>query len=148
MDSVMDTLLRSLAELVPYTCARVLIPEGGPHVLALGERQCPEPAKKSARYPLTLNADESPILQRILAQQTSVLFEDTEKEEGWQTFKGHKSLRSWLSVPLVTSGEYLGFLSIGHTEPNWFNEEHLRRALLLAIPAAAAIQNARLYARA
>jgi PAS domain S-box-containing protein len=148
MDSVMDTLLRSLAELIPYTCARVLIPEGGPHVLALGERQCPEPAKKSARYPLTLNADESPILQRILAQQTSVLCADTEKEEGWQTFKGHKNLRSWLSVPLVTSGEYLGFLSIGHTEPNWFNEEHLRRALLLAIPAAAAIQNARLYARA
>ncbi len=48
MDSVMDTLLRSLAELVPYTCARVLIPEGGPHVLALGEQLFPEPADKSS----------------------------------------------------------------------------------------------------
>jgi len=38
MNSVMDALLRSLAELVPYTCARVLVPDGGPHVLALGER--------------------------------------------------------------------------------------------------------------
>ena len=34
MDFVLDALLRSLAELVPYTCARVLIPEGGPHWLA------------------------------------------------------------------------------------------------------------------
>jgi hypothetical protein len=37
MDFVMDTLLRSLAEIVAYTCAR-LVPEGGPHWLALGER--------------------------------------------------------------------------------------------------------------
>lgn len=30
MDCVLDALLLSLAELVPYTCARVLVPEGGP----------------------------------------------------------------------------------------------------------------------
>jgi PAS domain S-box-containing protein len=148
MDFVMDALLRSLAELVPYTCARVLVPEGGPHVLALGERRCPEPAKRAARYPLTLTAAESPFLQRILANQKSVLIPDTKAEEGWQTFKGHKQLRSWLSVPLVASGHYLGFLSVGHTEPNRFTHDHLRRAELLAIPAAVAIQNSRLYERA
>lgn len=42
----------------------------------------------------------------------------------------------------------LGFLSVGHVEPNHFTEDHLRRAELLAIPAAAAIQNARLYSTA
>jgi hypothetical protein len=42
----------------------------------------------------------------------------------------------------------LGFLSIGHTEPNRYTQDHLRRAELLAIPAAAAIQNARLYSTA
>ena len=51
MNFVMDALLKSLEDLVPYTCARVLIPEGGPHVLALGERMCPEPEKKSSRFP-------------------------------------------------------------------------------------------------
>jgi len=35
MDFVLGALLQSLADLIPYTCARVLIPEGGPHVLAL-----------------------------------------------------------------------------------------------------------------
>jgi hypothetical protein len=30
MDGVLDALLLSLAELVPYTCARVLVPEGVP----------------------------------------------------------------------------------------------------------------------
>src|SRR6185312_11444884 len=75
------------------------------------------------------------------------LIPDTATEDDWHSFKGHKNLRSWLSVPLVASGEYLGFLSIGHTEPNRFTQDHLRRAELLAIPAAVAIENARLYTR-
>ena len=145
MNFVMDALLKSLEDLVPYTCARVLIPEGGPHVLALGERMCPEPEKKSSRFPLTFMADETSFFHRVLIEQKSILIADTKTEEKWQTFKGHKQLRSWLSVPLVASGEYLGCLSVGHTQPNLFTQEHLRRAELLAIPAAAAIQNAKLY---
>lgn len=145
MDFVMDALLKSLEDLVPYTCARVLIPEGGPHVLALGERLCPEPEKKSSRFPLTFMADEPSFFHRVLTEQKSMLIADTNTEEKWHTFKGHKQLRSWLSAPLVASGEYLGCLSVGHTQPNLYTQEHLRRAELLAIPAAGAIQNARLY---
>jgi PAS domain S-box-containing protein len=146
MDFIMDTLLRSLEELVPYTCARVLVPEGGPHILALGERKYPDPERKPGpREPLTFVADESTFFHRILMEQKSVLIADTNTEEKWPTFKGHKQMRSWLSAPLVASGQYLGCLSVGHTQPNLYTEDHLRRAELLAIPAAAAIQNARLY---
>jgi len=146
MDFIMDALLKSLEELVPYTCARVLVPEGGPHMLALGERACPEGLKKPGpRAPLTFVANESTFFHRILLEQKSVLIADTDREEKWHTFKGHKQLRSWLSAPLVASGQYLGCLSVGHVLPNIYTEDHLRRAELLAIPAAAAIQNARLY---
>jgi PAS domain S-box-containing protein len=148
MDCVLDALLRSLAELVPYTCARVLVPEGGPHWLALGEKSFLEPAKKSPRCPLTFVADESPFFQRIWSERRRVLISDTGKQEGWQTFTGHQQFRSWLSVPLVASEEFLGFLSVGHMEPNHLTQDHLRRAELLAIPAAVAIQNARLYSTA
>jgi PAS domain S-box-containing protein len=145
MDFVMSALLRSLGELIPYTCARILVPDGGPHVLTLGEQLCPEPVNAPIKYPLTLSTEKSPFLQRVLADQKSILIADTGREGEWKTFKGHGHLRSWLSVPLVAAGEYLGFLSIGHPDPNRYTNEHLRRAELLAIPAAAAIQNARLY---
>jgi PAS domain S-box-containing protein len=145
MDFVMEALLQSLEDLVPYTCARVLIPEGGPHVLALGERNCPETENKSSRFPLTFMADESSFFHRVLMEQKSILIPDTKAEEQWPTFKGHRHLRSWLSAPLVASGDYLGCLSVGHTQPGLYTQEHLRRAELLAIPAAAAIQNAKLY---
>ena len=146
MDFIMENLLRSLEELVPYTCARVLVPEGGPHMLALGERTCPEePKKPGPRVPLTFVAEESTFFHRILMEHKSVLIADTTTEAKWHTFKGHKQLRSWLSAPLVASGQYLGCLSVGHIQANVYTQDHLRRAELLAIPAAAAIQNARLY---
>jgi PAS domain S-box-containing protein len=148
MDFVLDALLQSLADLIPYTCARVLIPEGGPHVLSLGEKLCTHTPNPRPEFPLTLNADDSPFLQRILTGQESILIADTREEQSWHTFEGHSHLRSWLTAPLVASGRYLGFLSVGHTEPNRFTQDHLRRAQLLAIPAAAAIQNSRLYERA
>lgn len=148
MDNVMATLLRSLAEVVPYTCARVMVPEGGPHWLALGESVVPEREKRSWKAPLTLMDEQVPIVRRVAETKQSVLIPDTAQEADWQCFKGHKHLRSWLSVPLTASGEYLGFLSVGHSQPNRLTEEHVRRAELLAIPAAAAIENARLYTRA
>jgi GAF domain-containing protein len=87
-------------------------------------------------------------LKRVLEEQKCVFVPDTSKEKDWQTFNGYAHLRSWLSVPLKASDEYLGFLSIGHTDPNRYTPGHLRRAELLSIPAAAAIQNARLYSTA
>ncbi|MGA8153697.1 MAG: PAS domain S-box protein [Terriglobales bacterium] len=152
MDAVMEALLRSLEELVPYTLARVIVPEGGPHLLALGERQIPEPPKTSPKYhpgrPLTLIADECPPVQKVLEERKAILIPDTNAEKDWQSFTGHTHLRSWLSVPLKASDEYLGFMSVGHTDPNRYTEDHLRRVELLSIPAAAAIQNSRLYAAA
>jgi GAF domain-containing protein len=41
----------------------------------------------------------------------------------------------------------LGLLSLGDTRADAFSQEHLRLAKSLAIPAAVAIQNARLYER-
>jgi PAS domain S-box-containing protein len=148
MDCVLETLLRSLADLVPYTCARVLAPEGGPHWLVLGEKSCPEAPKKSPRIPLTFIADECPFFQSVCSGRKRVLIPDTSHADGWESFQGHQQFRSWLGVPLLASEEFLGFLSVGHIEPNYLTEEHLRHAELLAIPAAVAIQNARLYSTA
>ena len=80
MDFVLGALLQSLADLIPYTCARVLIPEGGPHVLSLGRSLALRIPQSRAESPLTLNADDSPFLQGILAERQSVLISDTRQE--------------------------------------------------------------------
>ncbi len=148
MDFVLDTLLESLLELVPGECARVLLLEGDSQLLVAREQLRHDVPKKAAEYPLTLDAADSPFLLRILTTQNSLLLADTRDEKEWPSFKGHTNIPSWLCVPLVASQQTLGLLSVGHTQANTFTQDHLRRTQLLAIPAAAAIQNSRLYERA
>src|SRR5579872_4368426 len=147
MDFVLDKLLQSLLELVPGECARILLLEGETQLLVARENLRHDVPKKTSEYPLTLDAADSPFLLRILTTQNSVLLADTKNEKEWPSFKGHTDIRSWLCVPLVASQQTLG-LSVGHTQPNTLTQDHLRRTQLLAIPAAAAIQNSRLYERA
>jgi len=145
MDYVLDALLQSLTELISCECGRIWLLEADTRLFVAREKLRHETPKKRPNYPLTLDAADIPFLQRILGSQKSVLLSDTKQEAAWQTFKGHAHLRSWLCVPLVASHHTLGLLSVGHAQPESFTREDLRRAQLLAIPAAAAIQNSRLY---
>jgi PAS domain S-box-containing protein len=145
MDSVLDTLLQSLLELVPYESAQILLVESEARLFVAREAPRPGPAQPSVKYPLTLDATQFPHIQRVLVSQSGLLVPDTNQEQEWCSPKGSSHLRSWLCVPLVASRQTLGLLSLGHSEPDCFTQEHLRLAKSLAIPAAAAIQNARLY---
>jgi len=113
MGSVLDASRRSLPDLAPDKCARVLVPEDGSHWLAMGEESCSELSRKIPRNPLTFVADESRFFQGIWSERNRILIADTRQEEGWQSFKGHEQFRSWLSVPLIVPERFLGSTYIG-----------------------------------
>jgi PAS domain S-box-containing protein len=148
MDCVLDTLLESLLKLVPCGSARVLLVETDTHLFLERELQHLEGNRRSPKCPNTLDAKDSRFLMKALVTKNSVLIADTNDEPEWSGFKGHAHMRSWLCVPLVASQQVLGLLSLGDTRAHFFTHEHLRLAKSLAIPAAVAIQNARLYERA
>lgn len=148
MDYVLDTLLRSLMELVPCETAQVLLVEADTRLFLGREVLNVEHTRRIPKFPTTLDARESPPLLQVLAAKSSLLIPNTAEETDWAVFRGFSHLRSWLCVPLMASQRVLGLLSLGHTEVGAFTQEHLRLAKSLAIPAAVAIQNARLYERA
>jgi PAS domain S-box-containing protein len=145
MDFVLDALLQSLTELISFECARIWLLEGDTRLFVAREKLSRGAAKTDSDYPITLDAANIPFLYRILVNQKNLLLSDTKNVADWKTFKNHAHLRAWLCVPLVASQQTLGLLSVGHTQPDSFTREDLRRAELLAIPAAVAIQNSRLY---
>lgn len=79
MDYVLDTLLQSLREIVPYDHAHILLREADSRMFMA--REAPQNAKTRpiSKYPMTLDADEYPILRKVLASETPVL-------GGWPTF--------------------------------------------------------------
>jgi PAS domain S-box-containing protein len=148
MDYVLDTLLQSLLKLVPCESARVLLVETDTHLFLAREMRHPESTRRLLKCPATFDASGNRFLMHVLSSQAPVLLSDTSCEHEWQSFKGYAQMRSWLCVPLIASRRVLGMLSLGDTRPQAFSPDHLRLAKSLAIPAAVAIQNARLYERA
>ena len=148
MDYVLDTLLQSLLKLVPCESARVLLVEADTRLFLAREVQNSEPSRRIPKFPATLDAKDSGFLMHVLATRNSLFIPNTAEETDWTAFKGFSHLRSWLCVPLVASQQVLGILSLGDMRTKAFTQEHLRLAKSLAIPAAVAIQNARLYEQA
>ncbi len=148
MDYVLDTLLQSLLKLVPCESARILLVEADTRLFLAREVQGCETSRRIPKSPATFDARETEFLMHVLAGRNSLLIPNTAVETGWAAFKGFSHLRSWLCVPLVASQHVLGLLSLGDSHAQAFTQEHLRLAKSLAIPAAVAIQNARLYEQA
>jgi PAS domain S-box-containing protein len=148
MDYVLDTLLQSLLKLVPCESARVLLVETDTHLCLAREMRQPEASRRLPKCPATFDASDNRFLMQVLATKLPALIPDTTTEHEWQSFKGYSQMRSWLCVPLIASQRVLGLLSLCDTRAQAFSQEHLRLAKSLAIPAAVAIQNARLYERA
>ena len=144
MDSVLDTLLHCISELVPFDKATVLFVEDGANLMIAREA----PRNVSKRIGLTLNAAESVFLQRILFEKQAMLLLDVAKQSEWRQIQALDGAHSWLGVPLIAGGHVLGILSLGARTPSVFTPEHLRLAKSLAVPAAVAIQNARTHERA
>lgn len=144
MDTVLDTLLACLLDLVPYSSACVLLIEEGTELLVA--RVAPKNSVK--RSIVTLALEEHPLLQSVVREHKSLSVADTQTESDWRNHRAFVGIRSWLGVPLMASGEVLGVLSVGSSDAHKFTTEHFRLAKSLAIPAAVAIRNARLYERA
>jgi PAS domain S-box-containing protein len=143
MDSVLDTLLQCISELVPFDRATVLFVED--EVELMVAREAPRIVPK--RIGLTLKAAESKFLGRVLFEKRAILVSDVAQEGEWRDAPPLDHLRSWLGVPLTAAGRVLGILSLGSNAPSVFAAEHLRLAKSLAVPAAVAIQNARTHER-
>jgi PAS domain S-box-containing protein len=148
MDYVLDTLLASLLDLIPCESAQVLLAETADRLFLARELHSPGAHPLAHKSPVTWNVPDHRPLMHVLLTQKSLLVPNTAEEEGWNQFIGHRHFRSWLCVPLVASQSILGLLSLGDSETDAFTPEHLRLAQSLALPAAVAIQNARLYERA
>jgi PAS domain S-box-containing protein len=150
MDALLDTLLDTLLQIVPYDQASVMLAESDSQLMVAREA----PRRPLRKNVLMLDARDNPFLQDALVGRKNIFIEDSLRENQW--LQNHQwlqnpafaDIRSWLCIPLIASDCVFGLLSLGSSEPSRFTREHLRLAKSLALSAAIAIQNARLYERA
>lgn len=144
---VTTTLLAHMSQLVPYDSACVMLMDHD-EVLRVrasrGYEQYTDPALVES---LSINPAEDPLFQQLIARRRSFVVLDTTRTASWRVRPGLEHVRNWFAVPLIASAEVMGFFCADKTIPAFFTPEHVNTAELLAIPAAIALQNARLFAQ-
>lgn len=78
-------------------------------------------------------------------RQAAIVY-DTEQDERWHVFPDSRSgARSALCVPFLYNDTVLGVLTLLHSEPYHFTENHLRLMTIIANQATVAVRNAHLF---
>jgi PAS domain S-box-containing protein len=148
LDTVLDALLTSLRELVPYESAQVLLREDKSRLLLAREISFSQSDGRNPIDPITLDLGDFPLLQRIIQSNESALLDRVTQYAGWRPFGSMQDVSSWIAIPLSIANQSLGVLTAGHSEPAKFSPSHLRAACSIAISASAAVQHVRLCERA
>ena len=141
MDELLDVLLQTLHPIVPFDSASVLLLETPDEFLVA--REMPLPANR--KNLLIIGMNHSRFLQDATLGRKSIFLENTQNEPEWREHAAFGCARSWICIPLVVSENLVGLLSVCSKEPGRFTRDHFKFAKSLALSAAVAIQNARLY---
>ncbi|HSJ89567.1 MAG TPA: PAS domain S-box protein, partial [Anaerolineales bacterium] len=143
LNEILDRILVQAHKLVPAQGLNVMFVEGE-HALIVRRigyqgLERIEQNLLNFRFPIAW-----PTFHKMYITRKSIHITDTARDPGWQKVQGAEWVRSCIGVPLVISDETIGFLNASHSEPDFFDQKHLRMLESLAHHAAVAIQNARL----
>lgn len=144
LDRVLSQILEQTYRVVPCNSVNLMLVEDDHAVVVRQLFLTPtgeiESLQGGPELPLT-----TPTLFRMLSTGQPIVISDTHDEPDWKVLQRSSWIRSYASAPLQIRQEVIGFLNVNSQEPDFFNEESLRRLHVFASHAAAALHNARLY---
>jgi signal transduction histidine kinase len=158
LSAVLDVVLEQLKAVADYTGSTVMVAEGDSFRI-LDDRggdvpNQPNPQLTGQVWPL---ARMGAIWQALSRREPLIIDDvrgDSPLARAFRTAEGDlletpavRRVRSWLAVPLEIGDRVIGFVSISKDVPGFYTEHHARLTTAIAIHAAAAIENARLYER-
>ena len=142
VDEVVAVSLDQLRRVIPYDTAALW-------QRALGDGRWRVLGARSFEDSLERVLDRSAgaqatLFSEIVASRSVVFVPDVSRDERFSA-KEISTLRSWLGVPLLSSGEVIGVLALEKGADNFYGPAHVPLALSFANRLAAALQHARLY---
>jgi GAF domain-containing protein len=144
MDTILKTLLDYLHRLVSFDSASILFVEGDfayIHLTKGAENWTDIEALKQIRIHVNTNGT----FQEIINSGRGLLIPDVHKDSRWETFETSRYVRSWIGVPMIAGGEFLGCFSIDKAMPDYFSKGHLELIESFTSQAAILVQNAQLF---
>jgi GAF domain-containing protein len=144
-------LLQQLPNLIHFQAASIqLITEKGARRqiggLSISEKRQFDLNAPAEHFLRPISTD--PLMNEVYTGKKTVFISDTYNDPRWERRPETEHVRSWMCSPLIVANQVIGFLILDADHPNTYNAETAIMADSVAVQAAAAIQNARLYEQA
>lgn len=148
IDTVITATLEGVARVVPCIGASLhLLSEDGKTATVAGLWGYGKDGWQAA-LGFSYRVEDSTLNVRTFINHEAFFLDDFQKEkEKWDNSE-YPTLRSWMSVPLLSGDICLGKITLDHDLPGVYNAEELAIVKTFAAHAAVAIERARLYAKA
>ena len=154
MEPLLGVVLDRLRSVVDYSAASVRLLDGDDLILLAYRGPNPD-AWRRARVP----AAEMRFAREVIRRGETLFVPDVETDDRpeareYRAWLGERLpaalsyLRSYMGVPLTARGRLIGLIILNHATPHAYTSRHAELALAFANQAAAAIENAQLFAAA
>jgi putative nucleotidyltransferase with HDIG domain len=137
---VLENILTSLHEVVPYFSASVFLHEEDRLRIVTVRGTADQRQLINATFPAT-----NSLFLRILQEKKPVILADAQTDRGFEGWGKTTHIHGWMGVPLIVRGQVTGYITLDSTEISAYSEEQAVLAQAFANQAAAAIENARLF---
>lgn len=142
---VMETILDSVAEVVPYDSGNIMVVEDDHLRIAV--------ARGYERFGIALQAlldvrfpfHEFANLRHIARTHEPLIIPDTLEDPYWIRLEASHHVRSWIGVPILVHERLLGILCLDSIQPHFYTHEHAHILQAFAAQAGLALDNARRY---
>ena len=140
LDHVLESILTSLKQVVPYDSASVFLLKGDQLVIMIMDRDEKDNALIGKSFP----ADD-PLFLEMKTSRLPIILADASADPRFNSWGGSLRTRGWMCVPLITRGEVIGCITLDGFNEAAYKQEAGTMAQAFAHQAAAAIENARLF---
>jgi signal transduction histidine kinase len=146
LDMLLQTSLAALARITNVEFGSIMLMEVDTGHLVNRSILGHKAVNSFTRFPLG-----SGVAGWVAQHKQPALIKDVNKDERWiplplaMNDQMSKQFGSMVAVPLVAHNEILGVLILSHSEPGYFNEDHLRLLTASAGAIAIGINNANMY---
>ncbi|HEX5808276.1 MAG TPA: PAS domain S-box protein, partial [Anaerolineales bacterium] len=146
LDEVLELILEQIKGVIPYQLADITMLDGDLFYDAFHRGDIPWPADLNGinnRFLLK----NFPLKNKMRQSGEPMLVMDTQTHPDWIPIPGLPWVRSVLAAPLLAEQKVIGFVNLVSDQPAFFTQEMSNRLVAFAAHAAAAIQNAWLFAQ-
>ena len=142
LDQVYDVVLNEVLRLIPCDhCALLVVGPDG----ALQDARSVGPVLHVETPDDSDQILKRATIQTLRATGKPLIIPDCHNNSVWERRPASSAIRSWLGVPLIHRGEFLGALNLDSRRLDFFTQEDAALAQALATQVAAAIAAARQY---